>query len=251
MIPKHFHFVFGLKPKPEHFHVIWYVALRSCIAVNAPRCVYFHYQQEPYGDLWDKIKPHLSLVRYEGYEPLSFRKMGYAHRSDFLRLEALNASGGVYADMDTIFLKPLPDRLWSQSFVLGREDIPNPFYGLCNALIMAESRSVFGERWLREMQHTYDGRWNSHSVLLPKALAIQLPDEVCVEPQRSFYRHMWDEDGLSTLFERLDLCIDDSYSFHLWEHVAWRKHLRHMNVQSLLANHTTYSHFATPFLTDS
>ena len=43
----------------------------------------------------------------------------YAHHADFVRLAALIEYGGVYADIDALFLRPFPDELFSEPFVIG------------------------------------------------------------------------------------------------------------------------------------
>ena len=64
-IPANYHFIFGLKPQTEPFHLAWYLCLRSCIEVNNPDRVFFYYHNEPYGPLWDRIKPELEMVHVD------------------------------------------------------------------------------------------------------------------------------------------------------------------------------------------
>ena len=42
------------------------------------------------------------------YPRRSMRRYRYAHAADFLRLDVLIAEGGVYADIDTLFVSRLP-----------------------------------------------------------------------------------------------------------------------------------------------
>ena len=165
MIPRTFHFVFGLRAQNEPFHVAHYLCLRSCLETNEPDRVVFHHYHEPHGPWWDRIRPELELrtvepetwVRdhdayFEHDEGLYIqsRNLGYAHQSDFIRLRALLDAGGVYADMDTLFVRRLPDTYFDQRFVIGEEDagaysgdrvVANP---LCNAFLVSERDSVFG-----------------------------------------------------------------------------------------------------------
>ena len=50
--------------------------------------------------------------------------LGYAHEADFLRLDILLAHGGVYADMDTLFVREYPDPWFEESFAIGEENAP-------------------------------------------------------------------------------------------------------------------------------
>ncbi len=151
-IPRIAHFVFGLRQQHEPFHPLHFLALETCRRVLQPDAIYLHYHWLPFGALWDTIRPHLTLVRVDRVEavdratyddrlvPEEYR---YAHHADFLRLDALIEHGGIYADIDTLFLRPLPESLWRQPFVIGREpDVVDEHTGerrasLCNALLMS------------------------------------------------------------------------------------------------------------------
>jgi hypothetical protein len=200
-IPDVFHFVFGLKPQKKPFHLLHYLCLESCLQVNRPEAVYFYCHHEPYGPYWDRIKDNLRLVRVSGvalvsnfqYNDKAVQHYRYAHHSDFIRLEKLVERGGIYADMDTLFVNPLPRRLFDKPFVLGREqDVYSRQAGkalpsLCNALIMSPRASEFGRLWLDRMEGEFDGSWSSHSGFLPRRLSEEHPDWIHVEPPRSFY----------------------------------------------------------------
>lgn len=239
-IPNIFHFVFGLKPQLEPFHLLYYICLESCRRINRPEKIYFHCLHEPHGAYWDLIKPHLVLVRVQPpafvarhrYRDRKVARYRYAHAADVVRLEQLLATGGVYADIDTLFVRPLPDALFEKSFVIGREhDVPNPATGrlepsLCNAFLMAEPDASFGRRWLQEIESAFDGRWSTHSCSLPHQLQTRNPHSVHVEPETSFYKFMWARDGLRQLLEERHSDLRDVYSLHLWNHLWWEEERR-------------------------
>lgn len=239
MIPRIFHFVFGLKAQTEPFHLVHYLCLESCRQVNRPDAIYFHYANEPYGPWWERIKPHLTLRRvereavpeqaYSGTEEGRLIKQSgwsYAHEADFIRLKVLRDQGGVYADIDTLFVAALPEYLYLQSCVLGEEGALPDERGilrpsLCNAVIAAESGSPFIQRWLDQAYSAFDGRWNTHSCLLASQLWQAEPELVHVVPQRYFYRHTWNRAGIHNLFEQEDADLRDVCSLHLWSHLWW------------------------------
>jgi|GEM_PF-758276 FkbM family methyltransferase len=237
MIPKRFHFVFGLARQTEPFHLVHYLCLASCLATQKPDAIYFYYHYEPYGAYWERIReqlvcvkiPRVEFVAQYRYPDRRVARYKYAHASDFVRLEKLLAHGGVYADLDTLFVNPLPRALYEQSFVLGRENeifdprtrTPRP--SLCNAFIMAERDAPFGRLWLEQMPAAFDGTWSKHSTLLPNELAQQHPDLIHIEPARTFYKHMWTREGIHTLLEGLDTDNADVVSFHLWAHLWWSR----------------------------
>jgi len=236
-IPDIFHFVFGLKPQKKPFHLLHYLCLESCLQVNRPETVYFYCHHKPFGPYWDRIKDNLTLVRVNDvplvngfkYNDKAVQYYRYAHHSDFIRLEKLLERGGVYADMDTLFVNPLPRRLFDKPFVLGREqDVYSRQAGkalpsLCNAFIMSPRASEFGRLWLDRMEGEFDGSWSSHSGFLPQQLSGEHPDWIHVEPPRSFYKHRCTPEGVQTLFESCDPDFEDVYSMHLWHHMwaAW------------------------------
>jgi hypothetical protein len=239
-IPNICHFVFGLKPQTEPFHLVHYLCIESCRQVVKPERILFYCRHLPYGPWWDLVSDRVEIVRVEPvaliesyrYRQRGIKKYTYAHHSDFIRLERLLELGGIYADMDTIFVNPIPQRLLEQPFVLGREPATvDQVTGtvkpsLCNAFIMARKDAEFGRHWLEQMPLAFDGSWNGHSTLLPHRLAARYPDLVHVEPMRTFYKHPWTRDGLHTLLRGCDRDFDGVVSMHLWSHLWWSRRRR-------------------------
>lgn len=235
MIPNHFHFIFGLREQNEPFHLMYYLCLRSCINVNQPDAVFFHYQNEPWGPWWDLIKPDLELRKVEpnafvtdfSYADPSISAFRYAHHADFLRLEILLREGGIYADIDTLFLKPLPKDWFGRPFILGQEKPPpGATHSLCNAWIASEPGSAFCRRWLDGLQDAFDGTWSNHSTLLPHRLAQHYPDDITIEPEASLYALDYSPEGIADLFCRSVQLPESAYSLHLWNHLWFAKDRR-------------------------
>jgi len=253
-IPNIFHFVFGLRVQSEPFHLAYYLCLESCRKVNAPEAIYFYYHHEPYGRYWELARRFVTPVRVSldpfianyRYSDPGVAQYKYAHHADFIRLERVLARGGVYADIDTIFVNPIPERLWGHSFVLGREgdivprrgEAPRP--SLCNAVIMAKPGAEFGRLWLERMKEAFDGSWSAHSTLLPESLRQQFPSLIHVEPQRTFYRFEWSREGLAALLEDCDADLDGVVSIHLWSHLWWSQH--RLDFSSFHADRLTERH---------
>lgn len=241
-IPNRFHFVFGLKPQSQPFHIAEYLCLESCIQVNRPDRIDFYYHYEPYGEWWERIKPKVELHRVElesfvrdhpsyfTHEEGRFIKgwnLDYAHQSDFLRLKILLEHGGIYADMDTIFVNPLPRDLFDREFVIGEEDPvtgpdeDEPHASLCNAFLMSAPEAEFGRRWLERMHRVFDGTWSRHSCMEAALLQAEAPHSVHVVPKMNHYKHPCTSEGIRTLFEDVDSDNDSVYSMHLWAHLWW------------------------------
>lgn len=235
-IPNNFHFIFGLKPQTEPFHVAWYLCLRSCLEINKPDKIFFHYHNEPYGEWWEKIKPVLQLIHVEEEDFIinsdAYKDSGegefiqnmnlqYAHQSDFIRLQALLRYGGIYADIDTMFVKPVPQEFFDESCVMGRETIEGERETLCNALIMAEPGSVFVESWLARMYEVFDGSWSRHSCLEPSLLSKKLTDSINVIDKEYFFHYSCTIEGLASLFGKVDTSGEKKCSIHMWSHMWW------------------------------
>lgn len=271
-IPNQFHFIFGLKNQEDPFHLAHYLCIESCRRINQPDKIYFYYNNEPYGIYWELIKRHLTLEQVDlvpfisrfsyGFRNRACKKYIYAHHSDFIRLEKLIQRGGIYADIDTIFVKKFSNILHSKPFVLGREDdicsgnlsLKKP--SLCNALIMSQKGSEFAKIWLDAMEREFDGSWSKHSTLLPYRLSKKYPDLIHIEPSRTFYRHMWTIVGIRTLFEECDRDVEGVISMHLWSHLWWsekRKDFSSFHGDLITEDYirnvdTTYNLIARPFL---
>ncbi|TXK52118.1 hypothetical protein FVR03_02315 [Pontibacter qinzhouensis] len=278
MIPNIFHFVFGMSSNfgGRPFSLSHYLAIKSAIEVNKPDKVYFHYQFEPEGTWWDKIKPEITLIKIDAPKEIFGNKLhNVAHQADIVRLKALYEHGGVYLDADVICKKPLKE-FYNNSFVIGQEfRVENAYLnqwqyalkvikkistgkgylskiqGLCNAVMMAEPKSKFIELWLESYKNFRsvgrDQYWSEHSVEVPLALAKQNPDLVKILSPKHFHFPLWDPKGISLLFEEQE-DFEEAYLHHIWESFAWERYLSNLTPSEILTKDTTYNKLARNFL---
>ncbi len=238
MIPRIAHFVFGLGEQREPFHFLHYVSIESCRRVLAPERIYFHHKQLPWGPWWERTAPHVTPVEVDhvpavlaaDYVPSRVpERYRYAHHADFRRLEALIEYGGLYADIDTIFLRPFPLELFRAPFVIGREiEVRDELTGelrpsLCNALLLSEPRAEFAVEWRARMADALNGTWSNHSGFLPERLSRLMPTTVRIEPEASFFSFQPTAAGLSKLLERRAEVPAEALSIHLWAHLWWER----------------------------
>jgi glycosyl transferase-like sugar-binding protein len=270
-VPRTAHFVFGLRPQTEPFHLVHYLAVESCRRVLQPTSIMLHHKWLPYGVFWDLIRPHVTLVEAdEASEVLAAdyddtlvpEHYRYAHHADFVRLDALIEHGGVYADIDTLFIRPLPDELYDEEFVIGEEGpVRDERTGevrpsLCNALLLSAPGARFARAWRRGMGDALNGTWSNHSGFLARRLADEHPDAVRVEPSATFFPAACSVEGLRALLEQDDLDTARAASIHLWAHLWWRPERRDfssVHAGMLTADYirtvdTTYNLLARPFL---
>jgi len=235
-IPRVAHFVFGLRATPEPLHLVHFLAIASCLEVVAPEAVHLHCHHLPTGPYWDLIAPEVVVHRVEPAravtehpysDPLVARYV-YAHHADFVRLDVLAEHGGLYADLDTLFVHPVPEHLWQAPFVIGREADIQDGHGrarpaLSNALLMATPASVFGATWRAEMPSALDGTWAEHSCILAYELATRLPGAVHVESQRTFHAFEPTPAGVALLLEEPPPDLEGVVSLHLAAHLWWEQ----------------------------
>jgi hypothetical protein len=246
------HFVFGLRAQIEPFHLLHYVAIASCLAIVQPDEIKLHVHHLPYGLYWDMARPLVTLERIDPVDAVERRPLEphaapyrYAHHADVIRLDLLARYGGMYADIDTVFVRPVPDGFWLENSVIGREadvryaDSANPERSMSNALLMARTDSHYVGLWRERILSAMDGSWSNHSCRLATRLAAEYPDLVRVEPQSSFSPFAHTQTGMQALLngpfdeERLA----GTYSVHLCAHLWWDVDRRDFSLMS--ARHIT------------
>lgn len=256
MIPRLAHFVFGLRPQEEPFHLLHYLAIESCRRVVQPDHIILHVGELPYGIYWDLVRPMVELERIEKVPGLDARRVDddvepyrYAHHADVVRLDVLRRHGGLYADIDTLFHAPLADELWEHEAVIGRE-APVAYGGtseasMSNALVLAAPGAWFVETWRDRIIDAMDGSWSGHSCRLAARLALERPEVVHVAPQQAFSPYAHTREGMRALLE-LPLVPDDlvgTSSVHLCAHLWWDRARR--DFSNVCAADITEAHVRT------
>jgi glycosyltransferase involved in cell wall biosynthesis len=274
MIPNVAHFVFGLTEQREPFHPLHYASIESCRRVVRPERIYFHHKHLPWGPYWDRIRPHLDLLEVDLVDevlaadyssalvPAPYR---YAHHSDFIRLDALIERGGIYADIDVLFVRPIPPAWFAEPFVIGREPpVVDELSGvtrpsLCNAVLLAEPGARFARKWRDAMGAELNGTWSNHSGFLSERLSQQISEAVRVVEPETFFPFAADPAGLAALLEERHPLPASTVSVHLWAHLWWDRDRLDMSpvhggwcTPSYLRHaRTTLAQLARPFLVDT
>ena len=248
-----------------------YLCIASCLHINKPDAVLFHYQHMPWGPWWELIAPYLQLRKIEpdkfissfSYNDPAIGQYRYAHLSDIARLEILIKYGGIYADIDTLFINKLPDSFFEREFVMGTEKVDwtvtaaqTAGGSLCNAWMMGAPNASFAKLLLARTYESFDGTWSAHSTFLPYRLSREHPDLIHVEPQRSFFFYDWTGEGIRGIFEKPRLNLDEVYSIHLWSHMWWNRnridasyfHAGRLTPEYVRFSKSAYAELARPFL---
>ncbi|XP_064619665.1 uncharacterized protein LOC135483079 [Lineus longissimus] len=201
------HSIFSAVPQPEDIkyvvpniqHYAWYsnykanktnlrfhhyMSILSSQKFNKPNCVYFWYEDEPTGKLWDLVKRNvrnLILVHRVGPTSIYGRKVNVPeHKSDVVRLEAVIKYGGIYTDLDVMILKPFTD-LRVYDVTMGYESSGKGNTALCNGIMVTKPNATFLQIWHDKYRTFDDSNWGHHSVALPAILAKAHPNLIHTE----------------------------------------------------------------------
>lgn len=274
--PRQFHFVFGLREQTETLHPVYFLCLQSCLEVNRPEAIHFHYRNEPWGPLWERIRPHLTLhhlgAKPRDYDTSRYAEtaegrfiaragIDYAHEADFVRMDALIEHGGVYADMDTLFVRPYPEAWYARAFLIGEEAGVRGEDGLikpslCNAVMFAQRGAAFARAWREEMGRSFDGTWSRHSCQAAARLWGAHQKDLHVLPEDFFYAFPSTPAGLRALLEEDAEVPEQVHSIHLWAHLWWNQrridfspvHGGMLTAENIRNIDTTYNRLARRFL---
>lgn len=240
MIPNIVHFVY-INERPWKLH--HYLSVKSATRLN-PDKINIWLDEEPKGEWWELTKP---LVNIEYVDPpteiFDIPITQPAHKSDVIRLQVLLENGGIYADTDTIFVKPFNDLL-NYQFVMGAQG-PGGQEGLCPAIILSEKDATFGYEWLAGFKEYFKGGppgsedWCTHSVAYPAYLASQKPHNITILNHEAFFWPMYHQSHIEMLFEQ-NHTFPNAFSHHLWES-SGAKYLDNLTIEEIKNTNTTFT----------
>ena len=232
-IPDVVHFVFGLEASFGHikFGLLHYLAVLGARTRIAPRVIKWHYNYIPEGIWWECARPALTLHKVEDVTHVHGKPkaMRVQHKADVLRMQIMLNEGGMYIvrglkvlsvcpprapalplppsplsspqDSDVIPLRSFQE-LRRYPLVMG-EEADN---GLCNAVMLGQPNTTFINRWWAEYVHFEpDKQWAYHSVILPRQLQAEHPEEVTVLSNKAFFWPLWTQ--LTAMYDEDDGCV--------------------------------------------
>jgi len=213
---------YGFKKDPE-FTFFNYLCVLSIVNKIKPDKIILYHHYDIKGKWWDRAKIYLKTVKTELIPDFMGNEVEhFAHMSDIVRLEMLRFAGGIYMDIDTFVNKSFDDLL-DNEFVIGIQNSGGrgnrDYYGLCNAIMLSEKRSLFATEWIKSYKDFNQSKWDFHSVVKPYYIAKEFPDNVTILSPKKFFPFLWNEAETYLLTNNaLALAeLNDSYSMHLWE----------------------------------
>ena len=250
-IPKVVHFIWGLKEgKGQHarFGFMEYLSIRAALIALKPEKVIIHYATlDESGEWFSRIKPNITLVHHHPSNDSVLRNAQSwqaAHKADVLRLDILRREGGIYLDLDVVALRPFDAILSSpRDAILGHEGGNRA--GMANAVIVARKDSSFIKRWIKTYDSFSTREWNYHSVILPKKMAGEFPDEICGLSPTAFFWPTWTYKHIEYMHAELTkeeaeqvkeevrrnegALVEGQLAYHAWSQMAWGKYLRYLD----------------------
>ena len=240
MIPNVVHFVY-IKERPWKLH--HYLSIKSATRLN-PEKINIWLDKEPKGEWWELTKPLVELHFIDPPTEIFGTPITQpAHKSDVIRLQVLLEYGGIYADTDTIFVKPFNDIL-NNKFVLGQQGVDG-CEGLCPAVILSEKDSTFGQYWLAGFNEHFKGgppgsdTWCTHSVQYPRYLSQQIPNDITILNHEAFFWPLYHQHHIEMLFEQ-NHKFENAYSHHLWES-SGKEYLDTLTIDHIKNQNTTFT----------
>jgi hypothetical protein len=125
--------------------------------------------------------------------------------------------------------------------------------GLCNAVMLGAPNSSFINRWWAEYVHFEpDKQWAYHSVILPRELQVQHPEEVTVLSDKAFFYPSWTH--LTAMYDEDDgYDYRENYAVHLWTSADPNKRelLRHLSIRDIYVGGGSFQRVARRLLSDA
>ena len=263
-IPNVVHFIWGIQNPETNF--ITYLAIRSALISLQPDTLKIHYEELNMDNIWfRKMRNNVTLVHHDmalEYPKQTQEKWQVSHLTDVLRLDILRLEGGIYLDTDVIALQSF-DTLQhnKRGVILGHEG--GDRHGLCNAVIVARQDASFLHRWIESYRDFSAAEWNYHSVVLPKQMALDFPDQVCPLAPTVFFWPTWTSSHVEFMHEpitadeakkvedRLSVygggLHRDQLAYHAWNQVA-RKYLKQLTPDIVRDKDTRFNLMVRRFL---
>lgn len=238
MIPEQFHFIHGLKPG-DKFSLTDRIAVESAWTHNKHWKVRLWSPVPPTGEHWEKLRSRVPVEWgrvSDGCKWNGHIIPKHQHRADLLRHTLLYALGGMYLDLDTIMLEPIPHDWRLYDTVLGVERKHGDVTGLCNAVFMCIQFSQFQFEWLKLWQKFTGDGWNEYSVQAPWELSLKLPTW-CHKVERRMLGHDYVE---ADRYFTEKTPLDGVVIAHLWR-TANNERLNALTEADVLASDSTYA----------
>ncbi|XP_044721257.1 glycosyltransferase sugar-binding domain-containing protein [Hirsutella rhossiliensis] len=216
-IPNYAHFVFLLEKPESDFPFVFfqYLSMYAAWYYLRPDKIYLHTDareqqikraREGLAGKWSKLIFEIPGLTINHVKSPTVARNGVkiqhmAHKSDFIRVEAIREFGGLYMDFDVFAIRDLRQLLTSGfESISGRE--PG---GLMTAgAFLAQKQSKIMNMWAEQMHQVFDQGWITHSNGLMTRIGEQLipdPRQILVLEQDAFTPVTYSPGGVESFLE--------------------------------------------------
>uniref|UniRef100_A0A060T4Z4 ARAD1C45760p n=1 Tax=Blastobotrys adeninivorans TaxID=409370 RepID=A0A060T4Z4_BLAAD len=245
---------------------VTYLAIKAALTSMKPDQIKLHHSMPLEEDMWLlKVRPHITLVSHNLTQEFPLQvEQGWdeAHMADAMRLRVMYEEGGIYMDTDTIALRSF-ERLRHnpRGLILGSEGPSRN--GLANGVILARKHSNFIRKWIDSYVDFVVGEWNDHSVIKPKELSEQYPEEICKLAPSVYYWPMYPKEHIDYMHEELSddqakefierveryggSMLPNQLAYHCWNRGAAR-YLTHLTPRTIKTKNTRFNILVRRFL---
>ncbi|KAK7480100.1 hypothetical protein BaRGS_00028660 [Batillaria attramentaria] len=213
----------------QTFRFQYYLGVLSALYVAGFRHVYVHGKEEPQGRWWKELKDeNVTFVR-TNFSQLLFQTPidTIQHTSDAVRLHILNKYGGVYQDVDILWLNRVPDSLLSYPVVMAPDWPKRGAWP--DTINMGVSMARPRAPWLRHLLASYryprKKNWDYFAFYMPYRTYELHPDQFYLD------RHL----QVLCFFERCHPTWHKNYKRDVWSD----KPTGPFNLNETLAVHLT------------
>ena len=248
-VPSIVHFVW-LWDAPETYKFRQLLGGLSVLRVVKPCAIYFwNAGFLPTGKYWDTFVENATASNTRLYllnitTPLKFTGKKFifeAHKSDIVRIYAIQYFGGIYMDFDIIALNSFSPLLcYDMVGLLGRQGKKGA--GLPNALMIAVPNATFIQLWITKYRKNFKPTvWAYNSVSVPRAIYNQNESLVHVEETTIHVPHFRQ---LDTIFKK-HYNWRHQYAIHLWNNIpASKRRNKYENPTSIKTMNSAFGEIA-------
>ena len=191
LAPNIVHYTWPFWKGKMDMHYTFYLSILSALYVAHIDTVFIH-GVKPTGPYWDKIKNDTRVIVIPRATWTSVYGQSVSvlqHVSDVWRLDVLIRHGGVYCDVDAIFVQPIPVRLRAYDAVLALDWVGPGFRKgdvhpnlIQNGVMLVKPGAPFWLEYQKTMRIFKDNWWVWNSCALPYKVIERHPSYVHLDP---------------------------------------------------------------------
>lgn len=228
-----------------------YITLKSCLDTQEPSEInIFINGPEPENNYWNKIKTHVNVIKYNFITEVDGKKIPKpSHVADIARAEIVYKYGGIYCDIDTLFLNKIPDEIFNTNKCLFEIEplSTTSKEQLMSSVLMAPKNHPFLEYYLNNKRyiHKYHAYYSG---ALPTHLWKRGRSDLDGVRFNKLGFNTWDVPGRQKFYASHPTVTNGSYLIPMCQNANYESYLKHITEQHLFEYNSTFTVNARRFL---